>query len=70
MYASVNASDPIAHGVHAGEFGVGMSHGFEFGLTSLESFLFGGAGGSADFEEELFGVLSVLDHGSDFSLDF
>ena len=47
-----------------------MSHGLEFVLASLESFLFGNTSGSADFEEELLGVLAVLNHGLDFGLNF
>ncbi len=47
-----------------------MGHGLEFVLASLESFLFGDTGGSADLEEELFGVLAVLNHGLDFGLRF
>lgn len=49
IYTSVDASNPVSHGVHAGKFGVSVSHGLEFVLAALESFLFGDAGGSADF---------------------
>lgn len=47
-----------------------MSHGFKFIFASLKSLLFGNAGGSADFEKELLGVLAVLNHCLDFGLNF
>lgn len=47
-----------------------MGHGFKFIFASLKSLLFGDTGGSAYFEEVVFGVLSVLDHSFDFGLDF
>lgn len=47
-----------------------MSHGFEFVFTSLESFLFGNTSGSADFNKELLGILTVLNHSFDLGLGF
>jgi hypothetical protein len=45
-----------------------MSHGLEFIFASLQSLLFGNTGWSAHFDQELFWILAVLNHGLDFGL--
>jgi len=69
LYAGVHAGDPIAQRVHAGKFGVGVSHVFQSSFAALQFLLKWGALRSADFDEVVFGVLSLLQHCSDCAFD-
>lgn len=69
-YTSINTSNPISHGVHAREFRISMRHGLKFIFTSLKSLLLSGTSRSAYFKKEIFRILSILNHGLDFSLYF
>ena len=61
-YAGVDAGDPIAERVHAGEFWVCVGHVFECGFAALQFLLERSALGPADFDEVFFGVLSLQQH--------
>ena len=62
---SLNAGDPIAHGVHAGLGGVDSDDLLKGDLTSLELLLPVHAMRLALLEHQLFGVLASLKHRFD-----
>lgn len=62
MYAAVDAGDPVAEGVHAGEFGVGVSHVLEGDFAAVQFVGLGLALGAADFEQIFLRVLPFVQH--------
>ena len=69
MYAGIDAGDPITHGVHAGEFWVGIGHIFEGDFATLQFLLVGTALGSAHLDEVVLWVLALFEHASDGASD-
>lgn len=69
-YAGVNAGYPVAERVHAGEFGVSVSHVLEGHFAALKFLLEGSALRPADLDQVVLGILALLQHSTDSSLDF
>jgi hypothetical protein len=62
LYACLNASDVVSHGVHASLSGVNLDDALKLGFTALKLALPELALGFAIFNYLIFGVLSLLEH--------